>query len=94
MAVTVVDKVVTMTAQDDEFPVPCVIKSISWIGATTVGHLLELSQSATLGDNTKAIYTDVAAGANYVSRTLIEQSFPHGFELTDLDSGTVQVILK
>ena len=92
MAVTIADKTITFTAQSDEFPNPIVIKSIHWIGATTAGHLLEIAQSSTLGDNSKVIYSDVAAGANYVSRSLIEKYYPFGIEITDLDSGTVQVI--
>lgn len=94
MAVTVVDKTITLTAQSDEFELPVVIKSIHWIGATTAGHLLEISQSSTIGDNTKVIYSDVAAGANYVSRTLIEDYYPFGIEITDLDSGTVQIVIE
>lgn len=94
MAVTVVDKTVTLTAEGDEWPQPAVIKSIHWVGATTVGHLLEISQSDTIGDNTKKIYTDVAAGQNYVSRSLVERHYPFGFEITDLDSGEVQVVIE
>lgn len=94
MAVTVVDKTITMTAEDDSIDIPLVIKSISWIGATTGGHLLEIGQSSVLGDNTKVIYEDVAAGANYVSRTLVEKYYPFGVELTDLDSGTVQIVME
>jgi len=40
------------------------------------------------------LYNDVAAGANYVSRTLEEIHCPHGIEITDLDSGTVQVVYQ
>ena len=94
MAVTIADKTITFTAQSDEWADPIVIKSIHWIGATTAGHLLAIAQSSTSGDNTKVIYQDVAAGANYVSRTLIEEYYPFGVEITDLDSGSVQIIIK
>ena len=93
MAVTVVDKTISFSAQSDEFPLPIVIKSIHWIGASTAGHLLEISQSSTLGDNTKVIYRDEAAGSSYVSRSLIEKYYPFGIEITDLDSGVVQVVM-
>jgi hypothetical protein len=94
MSVTVVDKTITMTAQSDEVVIPIVIKSIHWIGAVSAGHLLEIAQSSTIGDNTKVIYSDVAAGPNYVSRSLVEKYYPFGIELTDLDSGTIQIIME
>lgn len=94
MAVSIADKTITFSAQGDEYVGPIVIKSIHWIGATTAGHLLEIAQSSTNGDNTKIIFKDEAAGANYVSRALIEEYYPFGIEITDLDSGTVQVIIK
>lgn len=94
MAVTVVDKTVIFTAQDDEFAGPITIKSISWVGATTAGHLLSVGQSGTIGDNTKEIYSDVAAGANYVSRSLVEKHYPFGMEIIDLDSGTIEVVME
>lgn len=94
MALTVVDKTLTFTAQDDQFPLPIVIKSIRWIGATTAGHLLEIGQSSTIGDETKVIYTDVADAANYENTRLIEVYYPFGIQITDLDSGQVEVIIK
>lgn len=92
MAVSVNDKTIIFTAQGDEFPNPIVIKSIHWTGATTAGHLLAIAQSSTIGDNTKVIYRDESPGANYVSRSLIEEYYPFGVEITDLDSGEVQIV--
>lgn len=92
MAVTVNGKTIIMTAQGDEFPEPIVIKSIHWIGATTAGHLLEIEESSTLVASPAPIYNDEAAGANYVSRSLIEAYYPNGIEITDLDSGEVNII--
>ena len=94
MAVTSAGKTITLTAEDDEYPLPSVIKSISWIGATTAGHLLAIGESAALGTPAKTIYSDRANAANYVSRQLIETYYPFGFRLTDLDSGVVQVVIQ
>lgn len=93
MAVTVVDKVITMTAQNDEIAEPIDVKSLRWTGATTAGHLLEISQSSA-GDITKRIYSSVAAGSNYVEESLKELRFPFGLRLTDLDSGQVDIYYK
>lgn len=94
MAVTVVGKTITLTAQGDEVALPLVIKSIHWYGATTAGHLLQIGESDTLGDPANEIYHDEAAGANYVSRSLIEKYYPKGIELQDLDSGAVDIIYE
>lgn len=93
MAVTVNGKTIILAAQDDEVAMPLVIKSIHWVGATTAGHLLEIEES-TLVASPAPIYTDAAAGSNYVSRALIEKSYPNGIKVTDLDSGTVYVIYE
>lgn len=94
MAVTVNGKTIVLTAQDDAVNMPIVIKSIHWVGATTAGHLLEIEESSTLVASPAPIYTDAAAGANYVSRSLIEKHYPFGLKVTDLDSGTVYVIYE
>jgi hypothetical protein len=93
MAVTVTGKTIVLTAQGDQWDNPIIIKSIHWIGATTAGHLLEIKESPVLETGTPGtIYKDEAAGANYVSRALIEKYYHNGFEITDLDSGAVHVI--
>lgn len=94
MAVSIQDKVITLTEEDDAVALPLTIKSIVWREATTAGHLLAIAQSDTLGDNTKVIYQDVAPGANYLSHRLIELHFPFGIEITDLDSGEVDIYLR
>lgn len=91
MAVSVADKTLTFTAQGDQYPGPIVVKSISWTGVTTIGHLLAIAQSSTLGDNSKVLYKDEASNANYVNKKSIELHYPRGIEITDLDSGEVQV---
>lgn len=92
MAVTVSGSTIRLTAQGDEFALPIVVKSIFWTGATTAGHLLELAESSTLGSTSNVIYRSVADAANYVDRSLIERYYPNGIEVTDLDSGEVQII--
>lgn len=92
MAVSVNGKTIIMTAQSDKWSAPIVIKSIHWVGATTAGHLLEIEESSDLVTSPAPIYNDEAAGANYVSRALIEAYYPNGVEITDLDSGEVNII--
>lgn len=94
MAVSVNGKTIIFTAQGDEFAQPIVIKSIHWTGATTAGHLLEIAESSTIGDNSKVLYRSVADAANFVDRQLIEVHYDKGLEITDLDSGEVQVIYE
>jgi len=93
MAVTIADKTITLTAQGDSVDESISILSIHWIGATTTGHLLEISQSSALVGSPGVIYSDHAAGANYVSRSYIDAFYPNGIEITDLDSGVVQIVV-
>ena len=94
MAVSVNGKTVVLTAQNDEFPMPIVIKRIDWVNATSIGHLLAVSESSTLGDNTKQIYRDSASTTEYTNGALIETYYPRGVEITDLDSGVVLIVME
>lgn len=91
MAVTVNSKTIRMTAEGDEWLDPIRIKTISWIGATGATHLLEISESSNAA-SPGVIHSDEAAGSSYVSRTLVEEMYPFGIEITDLDSGYVEIV--
>ena len=93
MAVTTADRTITLTAEGDRIDNSIAILSIHWVGATTAGHLLEISQSSALVGSPGVIYQDEAAGANYVGRAHIDAFYPGGLEITDLDSGVVQVVI-
>lgn len=93
MAVTVSSRVAHLTAEGDELAYPLIVKTIRWVGATTAGHSLILTESST-GTTTKEIYESVAAGANTVEETLKEMTFTHGLRVGTLDSGEVWVYLK
>ena len=92
MAVTVQGSTIRMTAQADEVSMPLVVKSFHWSGATTVGHLLEITEDSTLGSTSNRLHADSAAGANYQGIKLMERYYPKGIRLNDMDSGEVFVV--
>lgn len=92
MAVSVAGSVITMTAQGDKVSMPLKIKSMHWIGATTQGHLLNVTESSDIVTSPGSVHKDDAAGADYVGRSLYERYAPHGIEIEDMDSGQLQVV--
>lgn len=72
------------------FDGPVKIKSIRWVGATTAGHQLVITNF----NDTDRIFASVADGANFLDEILIEDGCKDGFKVTTLGSGVVYVDLR
>ncbi len=61
-----------------------VCKAIRWVGGTTAGHKVVIQDP-----DSNNIWEAVATGANFTAFDNVNRSWPYGFKVTTLDSGTL-----